>query len=857
MNSISKFKKIVLAFTLILLMATFIPQQAHAISTDARIFIDSVKGDVEVLNTQVTKDDTDILTAVNNGEKAFFRLRDARLSETDPGRKAAITNDLKVMTSYLDILRQNALKKDAPTKSFREGYIELTTSGLYITCFTKTSLLDVTCAKEWYALMQESAKTISSLSSDSQRSINSIQDILDRNDKAGNLTSGQDDASKKAAAAEVGKDLNQQCFPGQYSINMQVCVRSIIGWLAYTIITVLSFLLYLGGQALDFAIKFSVLDITKNIGQIKSIDTIWRLFRDIANLSFIFILLYVAIMTILQSNGSAAARTLKQIVIAAIFINFSLFIAKVVIDTSNIVTLAFYHQLVPTETTTISARFMQALGVSNIFKNGSGEVVNGWAQSWSVLLSSTIGIGMTIFAAAFSFLAAAWLFIIRFVVIIVILIVSPIAFVGTLLPKTSEYATRWWKALIGQALFPPLYMLFVWIAISVGGAANPESFLSQAGNTTEPFTGGFNSIKSAGTSAFGSPINGMGVFIRYIIMIILLNVALTVAKTQADKSGKRVSSWTDWGIKKVDNLRQGAKGAGGYVLREGIPLTTKDGKGFGIGKLRLKTLGGFGSYARQKEKDLANISGDRLIAGNLIGNTRVGNWVRSRTIGAVAESKFGTGKTAKQYKDDGGKIAGKQKEIVDKQRLSELIALKPTLPADIQKRNLDLDETLDRMSNTQLTKMKASELTRPHVLERLDSGQFTALMNAPVEDLNDGDKAAIKKARLELLESSTKPGPAGLTREQKDTTRRLMNNISANDLKRIPERVFGTLTAGTPAGIPNTALINVLKQENLKNLQGLSDETRHMIGIAIDTAAPTHPLKKYINDAKNKATWLP
>ena len=66
-----------------------------------------------------------------------------------------------------------------------------------------------------------------------------------------------------------------------------------------------------------------------------SIKTIWVLLRDTANITFIFILLYAAIKQIVM--GEVATKTLKNIIIAAVLINFSLFITKVVIDVGNMI----------------------------------------------------------------------------------------------------------------------------------------------------------------------------------------------------------------------------------------------------------------------------------------------------------------------------------------------------------------------------------------------------------------------------------------------------------------------------------------------------------------------------------------
>ena len=62
----------------------------------------------------------------------------------------------------------------------------------------------------------------------------------------------------------------------------------------------------------------------------------WGAVRDVANIFFILMLLYVAIKTVLSLNVTDNKRLVGVIIIVALLINFSLFTTKVVIDASNI-----------------------------------------------------------------------------------------------------------------------------------------------------------------------------------------------------------------------------------------------------------------------------------------------------------------------------------------------------------------------------------------------------------------------------------------------------------------------------------------------------------------------------------------
>ena len=71
----------------------------------------------------------------------------------------------------------------------------------------------------------------------------------------------------------------------------------------------------------------------------------WMIVRDLSNIFFILILLYIAIKIILDLGGHDVKKMITKVIILALLINFSMFFTEVVIDTSNILALVFYNKL--------------------------------------------------------------------------------------------------------------------------------------------------------------------------------------------------------------------------------------------------------------------------------------------------------------------------------------------------------------------------------------------------------------------------------------------------------------------------------------------------------------------------------
>jgi hypothetical protein len=71
----------------------------------------------------------------------------------------------------------------------------------------------------------------------------------------------------------------------------------------------------------------------------------WRVVRDLSNIFFILVLLYIAIKVVLGMTGHGVKQTISQVVIMALLINFSMFFTSIVIDASNILALVFYNKI--------------------------------------------------------------------------------------------------------------------------------------------------------------------------------------------------------------------------------------------------------------------------------------------------------------------------------------------------------------------------------------------------------------------------------------------------------------------------------------------------------------------------------
>jgi len=239
---------------------------------------------------------------------------------------------------------------------------------------------------------------------------------------------------------------------------------------------VASYLLKLGGVLLDMALQFSVdtSNFKEGGAMGDAINAGWTVVRDLINMSFIFIVLYIAINTILGTSSGADKKILGNLVIAGLLINFSKLFASLIVDLGNILALGF-HAIV-SEGATLTENLMTGLGFLSQFTQTSWMSTAG--ENFTAV-GNNILLFIFIFITAIAFIYAALLFVGRIVMIAFLLMSSPIGFVGMILPKLNIYSKQWWHMIISQSLVAPVFLFFMFIIIKMFNSLSTVIQVSQ------------------------------------------------------------------------------------------------------------------------------------------------------------------------------------------------------------------------------------------------------------------------------------------------------------------------------------------------------------------------------------------
>lgn len=217
------------------------------------------------------------------------------------------------------------------------------------------------------------------------------------------------------------------------------------------------------------------------------LEVAWGTFRDIANIVFVILLLAVILsqLTGYGIDNYGIKKILPKLIISAILVNLSYFICVLCVDVSNIVGNAmngFFDGLGDGLSYTIP-------GVST--SDGKGGTITSvalLAGLFTVYASaSNPAILLTLLLSAFSVLTSIFLLFLflagRKAVIVVLTVISPVAFVLYILPNTKKYYDRWYKLWLAMLMLYPICGLLVGggdyvskLLLSVGGADGGDSF---------------------------------------------------------------------------------------------------------------------------------------------------------------------------------------------------------------------------------------------------------------------------------------------------------------------------------------------------------------------------------------------
>ena len=335
----------------------------------------------------------------------------------------------------------------------------------------------------------------------------------------------------------------------------------------------------------------------------------WTTTRDLANMAFILILVYLAFTIMFRAETTNTIRTLAWVIFIALIINFSFFFTRVVIDAGNILAVQFYNSvgtgpngktvtmaetfaatnsgtgaLANTATGAISyvmpngtlentkdltASIMHGLNVQELFSNSGFKSFagnSGFGSKIIVLLMLYFAVGACYFILAAMFLAVGVKFIIRIAVLWFLIIASPLAFVCKAVPNKPHISGQYdkWQSMLVSHAFYPAFFLFIFFFLSVIMAS-----MNADGGIMGNLAKDLNALAANPNLGGGTYLLNLiaVVFIRLGLVIAMLYIALKASEALSVKGSEVARSVTGFAFSQTGRL---ASAPVGYFARNTI-----------------------------------------------------------------------------------------------------------------------------------------------------------------------------------------------------------------------------------------------------------------------------------------------
>ena len=616
------------------------------------------------------------------------------------------------------------------------------------------------------------------------------------------------------------------------------------------IMSLFAWLLGAATLMLDYAVYYGVVVMGDFVKELSAIGVTWRILRDIGNIALIFGFIASGIAVIINVDKYGfGSKLLPMLLVAAVFLNFSLFISEAIIDVNNLFATEIYKQInngeivgpsklnAPNAVVNegISNRIMSVLGLPSLY-NVATDNADILKEAQDKLRGSSWYVGfmgiILFIVASFVLFSLAFVIIARFVALVFLIVVAPIGFAGLAIPQLKGLASKWWSQLFEQAITAPVLLLLLYIALAVitdanfltgvgtvsGSDCNAESEWFCSGSTS--WTGFLETASGGGTGRFA------GILFSFLVAMGLLLAVVVFAKRMSafgagvatKLAGKATFGTVSWAgratLGTAGNLlaskRMQAwatpgkddKGARRYMRYALRPLTST-GKGLRAGTYDMRNAPGFGAGLAA----LGGLFGTPIDVGK--GATLTAQQIHEKRYGGKAVTKY--------FAESGAQYQAAKREI----DLKDAIASGTVTPAQMAKISLKELEQLDGIKKgvealvTNLSPQQFEALLKSTVLTdaqkaNINNGRYAGLSRATASGVPADIQAQLRgmgKTDLENLPADLRTGAVmqNLNPDQLETMMK-SEKYSEADRQSMAGSRFAPLTTAIAAGVPATVI---------------------------------------------------
>lgn len=338
-------------------------------------------------------------------------------------------------------------------------------------------------------------------------------------------------------AAETPSRENFGCMTSSSDVPIQGC----FAMLAYYFMKLCMWGAAVVAVFLNWVLMELVYGMGQLVGNMPGVMIAWQVLRDITNVFLVFLTVFIGIAMILNVSSYGSKQLLWKVLLAALLVNFSGTFTKVVIDVSNALALNLNTLILETAdqkqdckpeewlTATsyggkgqncinngIAGAFWDSVKVMSVFNvktmgtNVSADIVQ------AMMLTGIMG-GIMFIVLAFVLGIGAFMLIARFVTLVFLIIVSPMAFVFWLTGTgIGGMGAQWWNALIHNSLTAPLLLLMWWMSLKMFSGLGARFDVQGS--------------KASDAALEMSNIGNYGIFVFFLIVMAFLLASIIMAQ---------------------------------------------------------------------------------------------------------------------------------------------------------------------------------------------------------------------------------------------------------------------------------------------------------------------------------------
>ncbi len=328
-----------------------------------------------------------------------------------------------------------------------------------------------------------------------------------------NSQNNQDDIGCSVAAVTGSTSVT----PG---MGVAICISSLV---YYTMVGLGSWFANITAYLFDYSVYIS---LNSAAYALDFIALGWGIVRDVVNMAFLFILVYIGFKVIFAAETAGTIRLLVGVIVVALLVNFSFLMTRLVVDAGNIVAVQFYNAIAAGSTGTvpgwgtaiggvpvrdITSTIMNALnpqaliGSSNTGVSSFKSFVSNPSNSamYYLIVSSIIYIltGVTLFMLGATFIFLSLKFILRVVGLWFVIIGAPAAFIAGIFRigkgGGGKLFDLWLGYLIKFSFYPAVFLFMFYIQVRFMLEMNTAQLFNNVLNSTSAANASWTNIASA------------------------------------------------------------------------------------------------------------------------------------------------------------------------------------------------------------------------------------------------------------------------------------------------------------------------------------------------------------------------